>query len=819
MIAEPLHALRSEEVAERLGVDGRLGLTSAEAARRLDEIGPNELAARARPNYAAVALRQLADPLVALLVTAAVISAAIGEHVEAAVIAAIVVLNAVLGFVQEAGAERAVLALRRAVELNAIAVRDGREVTLPARELVPGDVVRLRAGDRVPADARLVDSSALAVDESALTGESVPVEKDAAPVAADAPLAERASLVFAGTGVTRGRATGVVVRTGPSMEIGRIAELAEAARAPATPLQRRLGSLSRRLAAGGALLTVALAAAMLIQGEPLEEAFLVGVAVAVAAVPEGLGAVVTIALAQGATAMARRGAIVRRLPAIETLGETTVIATDKTGTLTANRLRVAAAEAAAGRDVGEVLAAGALASTAEPVRDGDELLGDPLDVALLQAAYEAGLDPGEGHERVADIPFDAVRRRVTVLLRGPEGPRVVVKGAPESVLPLSELDADERTRLDGVAAEWGERGLRVLAVAERSLDDGVPLEAAEQRLVPVGIVGLEDPVRPAVPEAVETAHGAGIDVVMVTGDHAGTAHAVARSVGIPADREDAVHARVEPADKLRLVERLQGRGEIVAVTGDGINDSPALRRADVGISMGRSGTEAAREASDVVLTDDDFSTIVAAVREGRRIADNIRTFVAFLLSANFGEVVLFAVAILAGLGAPMTVVQVLVVNLLTDGLPAVALARDPASGDTMRRPPAGLGTLLGRDLSVLLGTAGLAVGLAATAAFLAGRELDPGAAQTMAFATIALAELALVFSVRVPRSPAWHGGRNPALLGAVGLSVALVAAGIYLPVGHDLLDTVSLDGSELSLVIVLALLPTILLELAKALRR
>ena len=820
MAVEQLHALPAEEVADRLGADSHAGLSDEEAARRLLEVGPNELAARERPNYAAVALRQLADPLVALLVTAAVISAAIGEHVEAGVIAAIVVLNAVLGFVQEAGAERAVMALRKAVELSAVAVRDGREVTVAARELVPGDLLLLRAGDRVPADARLVDSGSLAVDESALTGESIPVDKGVEPVASAAPLAERSSLVFAGTAVTRGRAAAVIVRTGPSMEIGRIADLAQAAKAPPTPLQRRLAVLSRRLALGGALLTVALAAAMLLQGEPLEEAFLVGVAVAVAAVPEGLGAVVTIALAQGATAMARRGAIVRRLPAIETLGETTVIATDKTGTLTANRLRVAAAEAADGSDVGAVLAAGALASTAEPIADGDDLLGDPIDVALLQAARDAGLDPGDGHHRLADIPFDALRRRVTVLLRGPSGPRVVVKGAPESVLERSELEPAERARLDEVAEGWGERGLRVLAVAERRLDDErVPLAEAEENLVPLGIVALEDPVRPAVPEAVETAHRAGIDVVMVTGDHPGTAHAVARHVGIPSDREDAVHARVEPADKLRLVERLQARGEIVAVTGDGINDSPALRRADVGISMGLSGTEAAREASDVVLTDDDFSTIVAAVREGRRIADNIRTFVAFLLSANLGEVVLFALAILAGLGAPMTVVQVLVVNLLTDGLPAVALARDPASGDTMRRPPAGLGTLLGRDLSILLGTAGLAVGLAATAAYLAGRELEPDAAQTMAFATIALAELVLVFAVRAPRAPAWRGAANPALLLAVAGSVLFVAAAIYLPIGHDLLDTVSLGAPELALVLGLALVPTVLLELGKALRR
>ena len=817
--AEQLHALPAEAVAEKLAVDPHAGLSPEEAARRLQEIGRNELGGRDRPRYAAVALRQFADPLVLLLVVAAAVSFLIGEQIEAAVIAAIVVLNAVLGFVQEAGAERAVMALRQAVELNAVVVRGGRDVTLPAQELVPGDLLLLRAGDRVPADARLLTASSLAVDESALTGESVPVEKEPAPVAAETPLAERSSLVFAGTAITRGRASAVVVATGLSMEIGRIAELTSEAKAPATPLQRRLAHLSSRLAVAGVLLTVGLAGAMLAHGEPLEEAFLVGIAVAVAVVPEGLGAVVTIALAQGATAMARRGAIVRRLAAIETLGEATVIATDKTGTLTENSLRVAAVEAADGRDVNEVLSAGALAST-EAVWAGDMAVGDPIDVAIVMAARDAGVESDGDHERVSDIPFDAVRRRATVLFTTPLRPRLVVKGAPETVFDRCEIEPQEQARLEDVAAAWGERGLRVLAVAERHLD-GEPIspEEAEERLEPLGIVALEDPVRPAVPAAVEMAHRAGIDVVMVTGDHPGTAAAIAQQVGIPPDREGAVHARVEPADKLRLVERLQDRGETVAVTGDGINDSPALRRADVGISMGRSGTEAAREASDVVLTDDNFATIVSAVREGRRIADNIRTFVAFLLSANFGEVVLFAVAILAGLGAPMTVVQVLVVNLLTDGLPAVALARDPASPDTMRRPPQGLGTLLGRELSAILGIAGVTVGLAAFGAYLAGRELEPDAAQTMAFATVALAELVLVFAVRAPRAPAWRAGRNPALILAVAGSVLVVAASIYLPLGRELLETAWLGPAELGIVLLLALLPTAVLEVAKAVRR
>jgi Ca2+-transporting ATPase len=820
-VSDEPHVVPPELLVEELGTDLDRGLGEEEAARRLERVGPNELAVRGRPNYAAVAARQLADPLVVLLVAAAAVSVGIGQGLEAAVIGAIVVLNFILGFVQEAGAERAVLALRKAIDLRALVVRDGREQSVPARQLVPGDVIVLQAGDRVPADARLAAAYALAVDESPLTGESLPVEKSVEPVDPGTPLAERTPLVYAGTAVTRGRGRGIVVTTGAAMEIGRIAALASTAKPPPTPLQRRLSRLSRLLALAGAALTVVLAAAMLAQGEGLEESFLVGVAVAVAAVPEGLGAVVTIALAQGATAMARRGAIVRRLAAIETLGETTVIATDKTGTLTLNELHVAAVEPADGREPREVLAAGALASTAEPVVTGTSVVGDPIDVALVRAARNAGLEPGVDHDRVGELPFDALRRRVTVLYARPSGPRLVVKGAPEAVLPRCKLDDRNAERFDRVAEEWGRRGLRILAVAERDVDDTIgPLETAEESLRAVGIVGLHDPVRPAVPDAVETAHRAGIDVVMVTGDHPRTAEAVAREVGIgDGTREPKVLARVEPADKLTLVERLQSRGEIVAVTGDGINDAPALRRADVGISMGLSGTEAAREASDVVLTDDNFATIVAAVQEGRRIGDNLRTFVAFLLSANVGEVLLFAFAVLAGLGAPMTVVQVLAVNLLTDGLPAIALARDPASADTMRRPPAQLGTLLGRELTLALGAAGLAVGLAATAAYLAGRALDPGAAQTMAFATIALAELILVFSVRTPNRPAWRGSRNAALLVAVIGSAVVVAAAIYLPAARELAGTEALGPLELGLVLALSLAPALLVEVAKAARR
>jgi Ca2+-transporting ATPase len=835
--AGELFAVGADAAVDALRSDRASGLTEGEAATRLAAYGPNRPPRARPPGRLRIAARQLADPLVALLLAAVVVSALIGEHAEAAVIAAIVVLNGVLGFVQELGAERAVLALGDAVERSASVVRERRERLVPAAVLVPGDLVVVREGDRVPADARVLAAERLEVDESALTGESVPVGKDAAAVAPRTPLAERASMVFTGTGVTRGRALALVTATGAATELGRIARLAATAKPPPTPLQRRLGRLSRALVLAGVLVTAALTAGMIARGSSFREAFLVGVSVAVAAVPEGLAATVTIALAQGARSMAARGAIVRRLAAVETLGAATVIATDKTGTLTLNQLRVTAVEAVAGRSAGEVLEAGALASTAELLADG-RVAGDPVDGAFLLAAFErAGADPRTvpGRRLVRAVPFDPWRKRLTALWEQDGRLRVVVKGAPEAVL-------DRAPRDDGLrflARRWAAEGLRVLAVAERAVDADRGDDGLDAELEPLGLVGIRDPLRPAAVDAVRTARSAGIAVAMLTGDHPLTAASIARELGLADEppltgaelealdddelREQAarrtVYARVTPADKLRLVETLQARGEVVAVTGDGVNDTPAIRRGEVGVAMGRGGTEAAREAADVVLTDDDFATIVAAVREGRRIGDNIRNFVAFLLSANFGEIVLFAIAILAGVGTPLTVVQVLVVNLLTDGLPAVALSRDPAAPDTMLRPPDRLDRLFSRDQAAALGAAGLVVGLAATGAYLAGRELWPGAAQTMAFATIALSELALVYAIRTPRLPAWRGPRNDALTAAVAISAAAVAAALLVEPVRAVLGTEPLGAAALAVVLGLALLPAAAVEAVKAARR
>jgi Ca2+-transporting ATPase len=817
--AEPVYALDAAAVAAALGVDPDAGLAEAEAAERLAEYGPNRLPRRERPHYLRIASAQFTDPLVALLVAAAAVSWTVGDGIEAAAIAAIVVLNASLGFFQEVEAERAVLSLAASLSPTAVVVRGGLRRELPADQVVPGDVLVVREGDRVVADARVVRAHGLEVDESALTGESLPLEKGDEPVAADTPLAERRSMVHAGSAATRGRARAVVVATGVATELGRIESLAAESAPPPTPLQRRLGGLARQMVLVGAAITVVLAAAMLARGSSLHESFLVGVAVAVAAVPEGLAATVTIALAFGARAMAARGAIVQRLDAIETIGEATVICTDKTGTLTENKIRVAALRPARGVDERELLAAAVLASTADVVArpDGPLVLGDPIEGALVLAALERGIGRDEllaARRAVHELPFDPVRKRMTIVYDDADGRRAFVKGAPEALLACAREGDPELAR---AAAGWAEEGFRVLAVGDRRLAPDAMLGAdVETSVRLLGLVALHDPLRETAPDAIARACGAGIEVRMVTGDHPATARTLAHALGLA---DDHVHARTTPADKLRLVEELQERGDVVAVTGDGVNDAPALRRADVGVAMGRSGTEAAREAAAIVLTDDDFSTIVAAIREGRRISDNVRKIVAFLLSANLGEVLLFAVAIAVGASAPLVVIQVLVVNLVTDGLPAVALARDPSSGDTMTpRPQLGPHLFDARSWAALAAIGGV-VGAIALAAYAAGTAFGGGVAQTMTFATIALGELGLAFAMRAPRTAAWRLPRNSWLLATTAGSALLVAAAVYAPGLHDALDTVALAPAEACVVVALALVPFVAVEAAKAARR
>ena len=687
-----------------------------------------------------------------LLVAAAGVSIAIGDVTEGVAIAAILVLNGILGFSQEAGAERAILALSQAFTRTALVIRDGATREVPGEDVVPGDLLVLRAGDRVAADGRLVEASGLETDESALTGESLPVAKRIDAVEPSAPLAERFTMVFAGTAVTQGGGRALVCATGTSTEMGAIEVLAARAKAPTTPLTRRLGRLARQMVALGVAITLVLGGVILLRGGAWEDAFLTSVAVAVAAVPEGLAAIVTAALAFGARAMARRGAIVRRLAAIETLGETTVICTDKTGTLTENEIRVAALRPASGVTDLALLEAAVLASDAEWA--ADHLVGDPIETALVLAAMERGVSKEElrrGYRFVSELPFSSERKRMTRIYACGERLVAFTKGAPEVLAPLASR-ADPG--LLEAAGGWAAEGLRVLAVADQELEPADAGDAVvETGIRLLGVIALHDPLRPSSPIAVAEARRAGIDVTMITGDHPATARTIGHALGLdPA----AIFARATPADKLALVESLQRQGHVVAVTGDGVNDAPALRRADVGVAMGRGGTEAAREAAAIVLTDDDFATIVAAVAEGRRIGDNIRKFVAFLLSANFGEVLVFAVAISVGLGAPLAVIQILVVNLLTDGLPALALARDPAAPETMQTPPRRGQQLFDGATWRFLLWVGLLVGGVTFAAFAIGRARDGDAEQTMAFATLALSELALVYGMRSRTVAAWR---------------------------------------------------------------
>jgi Ca2+-transporting ATPase len=802
------HALPAADVARVLGADVEVGLTGVEAAERLGRFGPNRPRTPRRPPYLKLAVDQLLDPLVLLLVGAASVSIAIGDVNEGIAIVAVLVVNGALGFWQEAAAERAILALSRSFAPHATVLRDGRAREIAAEEVVLGDVLVVTAGDRVAADGRVVEGSGLEVDESALTGESLPVTKGADAVPASTPLAERASMVYAGSAVTRGRGHTVVCATGARTEMGQIERLAAAAKAPPTPLARRLARLARQMVVLGVVITVVLAAAMLLRGEPLEEAFLVGVAVAVAAVPEGLAATVTAALALGARAMARRGAIVRRLEAIETLGETSVICTDKTGTLTQNSIRVAALRPAAGTTEAGLLRAAVQASA---VDQGAGL--DPVERALVVAAMDRGLarDDIFGKQRILrELPFDSDRKRMTVVWEQGETRRAFMKGAPEVVAARSAPDP----ALTDLAAAWAGEGFRVLAVSTRPVVDvDGDIEQGHQLL---GVIALHDPLRESAADSVTAAQEAGIEVCMLTGDHPATAATIGHALGLP---DASIVARATPADKLALVESLQQAGAVVAVTGDGVNDAPALRRADVGVAMGRSGTEAAREAAAIVLTDDDFETIVAAVEEGRRIGDNVRKFVAFLLSANFGEVIVFAVAIVAGLGVPLAVIQILLVNLITDGLPAVALARDPASVRTMRSPPRHGTQLFDRPTWTALALIGVLVGGATLAAFAVGRSSGVETAQTMAFATLALSELALVFSMRSPLAQAWQLPRNSWLVASVAASAAVVAAIVYLPLARAPFATIALDPAQALAVVVLALLPVTLAEAAKTLVR
>ncbi|WP_238012295.1 cation-transporting P-type ATPase [Dactylosporangium sp. AC04546] len=786
------------------------GLTTARAAEIRSTAGRNELPAARPPSIAGRIAAQLRDPLIVVLLAAMVVTAVLRDLPDLAVIALVVVLNTTIGVVQEVRADRAVAALRRMAAPHARVRRDGADVVLPAAELVPGDVVRVEAGDVVPADLRVAEAVRLTADESALTGESMTVSRAAGDE------------LSAGTVTATGRAVGVVVRTGTDSALGRIAALVAGQPRRATPLQRRLAGLGKVLAAVAVTLSAVVFAVGVLRGQPVTEMLLAAVSLTVAAVPESLPAVVTLALALGAHRMARRSAIVRRLPTVETLGSVTVLATDKTGTLTEGLMSVerfvlpdgaditftgrgydprGTAEPAPGPD-GLELARALVLCTDAGLATGDDgtwtPVGDPMEAALLTAAGRCGVGVAlrDRYERVDEVPFDAERRRMTTVHADPAGGYlVVVKGAPDALLTGDELGA----------AQLADDGYRVLAVATAHHDELPAHDRLEDGLRLLGLVALTDPVREAAPATVAAFHAAGIRPILITGDHPATATAVAARVGLVRAGDDpaaAVYARTRPEEKLTIIRRLQRDGHVVAMTGDGVNDAPALRRADIGVAMGRGGTEAARQAADLVLADDDLATIGTAIREGRRIYANIRRFLVYALAGGVAEILVMLAGPWLGLAVPLLPAQILWINMITHGLPGVALGGEPATPDLMRRPPrrpdqAVLGGLTGRIALIGALITATVLGTALWTAHAGGPW------QTVLFVTLGLAQLGVALALRVRAGRA----RNRSLDAAVALSLLLQVAAVWLPPLRDLLGTEPLTLVQLGACALAAAVP------------
>lgn len=891
---KPWHALSAADCLQSLETSPS-GLTADEVQERRRSHGANQLIEGNKVSLLTIFFNQFRDFMTIVLVVATLISGLLGEYADAITIIAIIILNGILGFVQEVRAERSLAALKELTAPMARVRRDGRVQSIPARELVPGDIILLEGGDRVPADARLVSAYGLDVEESALTGESVPVHKQAnVYVDPTAPLGDRRNMVYMGTLVTRGKAEAVVTATGMATEMGKIADLMQQSEEQLTPLQRRLDQLGRILVWLSLGITLLVVVAGVLHGQPLYQMFLAGVSLAVAAIPEGLPAIVTIALALGVQRMIKRNAIVRKLPSVETLGCASVICSDKTGTLTQNRMTVQRVwvdgewyrVTGAGYDpLGEflfderpvqplrraglrrVIEIGALCNNAvlaetEEGEGGRRFVvqGDPTEGALLVMARKAHFEV-EGYERIDEIPFDSERKLMSVLVKTPDGEvLLLVKGAPDVLLERSTqvytggrpepLSASLKKRILVANEQMAAAALRNLAFGFRRLPS---VEAAkserdpERQLVFVGMVGMMDPPREEVYEAIQKCHRAGIRTVMITGDHRETAIAIARQLDMLPEKgrvltgpemdamtdEDLsrivdqvyVYARVSPEHKLRIVRALQARGEIVAMTGDGVNDAPAIKQADIGIAMGQNGTDVAKEASALVLADDNFATIVAAVEEGRGIYDNIRKFIRYLLASNVGEIVTMFVAMLAGMPLPLTPIQILWVNLVTDGLPAIALGVDPAERDIMDRPPRPVNEgIFARGLGVKILSRGILIGVATLAVFLWALRTAPGdlkRAQTMAYTTLTLAQFILVFDCR-----SVEGGilkrnlfENIWLWLAVLSSVALFLVTLYLPPVARLFGTTPLAGMDWVIALVAAALPTFLLSVRRAGRK
>ena len=887
------YQLEAEKIIAELATDAQRGLSHEEARARMEKYGPNILAEEKKEHPILKFLKQFTEFIIIVLIGAAVIAGLLGEWIDALAILAIVLLNGIIGFMQEAKAERVMEALKKLAAPTAKVIRDGSLTTVPAREIVPGDIILFESGDHVPADCRIIESSYLKIAEAALTGESHPIEKEPDALDNGLPLADRINMAYTGTNVVYGRGKGIAIATGMATEMGKIARMLQEVKPEPTPLQRRLAEFGRLLVYAAGFIVAVIFLLGILRGEAILDMFLVAVSLAVAAIPEGLPAVVTIVLALGVQRMVKRHALIRKLPSVETLGAATIIASDKTGTLTQNQMTVKRLFIDTGKDievtgtgyapVGEfrrgretiapnaspallqAVKIGVLCNTAELKEENGAIrvIGDPTEGALITLGLKAGIDKAmleKGLSFVEEVPFDSERKIMTVVYKSSSAWYAFIKGAAEKVLPLCTTILDEggprpmtdedRQAITKATEEFSNDALRVLALAYRESE--APLEVhsmhlLERELPFAGLAGMIDPPRPEVFEAVKKARSAGITPLMITGDHKATAVAIAKELGIYGPYDLAitgeeldrlsheefmkelprlkVYARVNPEHKLKVVRAWKERGETIAMTGDGVNDAPALKEADIGIAMGITGTDVTKEASDMVLTDDNFASIVSAVEEGRGIFENIRRVVHFLLSCNIGEIFVLLVASLLGMPLPLLPIQILWTNLVTDGLPALGLAMEGIDPDLMKKQP--------RERSEGIVTRSLLWVMLVQGIFIAFCTLAPFAlevyyfeaelikAQTMAFTVLVFCQKFHVFNCRSEWTSVFKLGvfSNRMLNWSVVIILSTQLLLVYVPSLQTIFKVVPLNLVDWAIVIAFSIQPLLLMEVVKWVRK